>query len=486
MHPVPTLFDAIVVGAGQGGSPLARDLAAAGWKTALVEREYVGGTCVNRGCTPTKTLAAIAEVAHLVRQSETFGVESGPVSLNMGHISQRRQKIVENFRVSQLEKLKGQKNLTLLRGEAVFTGVKEMEVRFNAGGSGRIRAQTIILDTGSRPAMPKIDNLQNIDFLTSRTVLDTSFIPPHLAIVGGGYVGVEFAQMFRRLGSNVTLIQSAPQLLPQEDEDMARILKQILEEEGIRISLNARVVSVRQRSAQQIELEIRQAAGMRKKIVSHLLVATGRRPNSDHLNLPLSGVETDSRGYIKVSAGLETSQEGIFALGDVTGGAAFTHIAYDDYRVLRRRLLAGETAEIGERNIPFTIFTDPQLGRVGISEREARRRGISYMRAEMPVSQMARAREIGRTLGKLKVLIHPENQQILGCGILAPQGGELMSALQIAMMGRLPYTRLRDAAFAHPTLVESFNNLFDRTVLVPAAPVPKPVTRTSLSEASPG
>jgi len=453
-------YDAIVIGSGQAGTPLARALADSGRKTALVEREHVGGTCVNEGCTPTKTMVASARVAYLARRGADYGVRTGPVSVDMGAVRKRKRGIVDSFRGGNERRLERTEGLDLVRGDARFVGQKELEVDAADVITLRLTAENVFINVGARPAELPIDGLPSVPHLNSTTVMELDEVPEHLLVLGGGYVGLEFAQMFRRFGSAVTVVQRGGQLLPREDADVAEEVAKILREDGIEVLLRTEARSVRQDENGGIELTVGTPDGDRALAGSHLLLAAGRPPNTDTLNLPAAGVETDKRGFVRTDERLATSAEGVYALGDVKGGPAFTHVSYDDYRVIKTNLIDGGEATIADRLVPYAVFIDPQLGRVGLSEKEARERGMDFRVAKMPMTYVARALEVDETRGFMKVLVDPASGRILGCAILGIEGGEIMSLLQIAMMGNLPYTAIRDGVFAHPTLAESLNNLF--------------------------
>ncbi len=453
-------YDAIVIGAGQGGVPLARTLAQAGRKVALVEREHVGGTCYNEGCTPTKTMVASAKVAYLDRRSADYGVKNGPGTVDMVAVRQRKRDIVEDFRRGGEQRLRDTEGLDLVWGEASFTGPKELEVRLNSYET-RLTAKNIFINTGSRPANPPVAGLESVPALNSTTIMELDEVPEHLLVLGGGYVGLEFAQMFRRFGSEVTVVQRDKQLLTREDADVAEAVAEVLREDGVEVLLETEA----KRAAEQTEdgellLTVGTLEGEGTLEGSHLLVAAGRPPNTDRLNLEAAGVETDERGFIRVNERLETGVEGIWALGDVKGGPAFTHISYDDFRIVKTNLLEGGDATITDRMVPYTVFIDPQLGRVGLSEEEAREQGRDVRVARMPMKHVARALEVDEPRGMMKAVVDADTRRILGCAVLGVEGGEVAAMIQIAMMGRVPYTTLRDAVFAHPTLAESLNNLF--------------------------
>jgi pyruvate/2-oxoglutarate dehydrogenase complex dihydrolipoamide dehydrogenase (E3) component len=455
-------YDAIVIGSGQGGTPLAAALTRAGRVTALIEREHVGGTCVNVGCTPTKTMVASARVAYLARRATDYGVHTGEVRVHLDEVRRRKRAIVASFRGGSERRLESTGGLELVRGEARFTGPQAIEVRGADGATRALAADMIVINTGERPATPRLTGLAETPALDSTSIMELDAVPEHLLVLGGGYVGLEFGQMFRRFGSRVTIVQRAQQLLPREDPDVADAIAGILRDDGIEVFLRAEALQVGQTAAdgQGFQLSVRTPEGECTLSGSHLLVATGRTPNTDRLNLAAAGVQTDAKGYVHVNERLETNVPGIYALGDVKGGPAFTHISYDDYRILKANVLEGRDATTAGRLVPYTVFIDPQLGRVGLSEQEARARGGRIRIAKLPMDRVARALEVDETRGFMKAVIDADTGQILGCAILGIEGGEIMSALQIAMMGRVPYTALRDAAFAHPTLAESLNNLF--------------------------
>ena len=452
-------YDAIVIGAGQGGGPLASALEQSGKKVAMVEHEHVGGTCVNEGCTPTKTMVASARVAYLARRAADYGVSTGPISVNMEVVRKRKRDIVDSFR-SGSEKRLVSSGVDLLMGEGEFTGPKRLRVTLNDGGVREIEAETIIINTGLRPEIPSLEGIETIPTLNSTSIMELDSVPEHLLIIGGGYVGLEFGQMFRRFGSQVTVVQRGAQLLTREDKDVAEEVAKILREDGIEILLQTKLKRVTKDASGKIQLTVEAPEGERTLIGSHLLLASGRIPNTDMLNLAATGVTTNKHGMIQVNDKLETNVPGIYAIGDVKGGPAFTHISYDDFRILRTNLIEHGSASIKDRLLPYTVFIDPQLGRVGLSEEEARKQGLDIRVAKMPMSYVARALETDESRGFMKAIVDAQTKQILGAAILGLEGGEIMAMLQIAMMGKLPYTALRDGVFSHPNLSESLNNLF--------------------------
>ena len=454
----PEKFDTIIVGTGQSGKPLALALGRAGRKTAVVEAKHVGGTCINVGCTPTKTMVAAARVAYLARRGADFGVHANAPRVDLADVWARKQRVVEQFRRGGQRGLESVPAIELMFGEGSFADARTVRVRLNAGGERLLTADRIVINTGGRPLVPDIPGLADANWLDSSSVMELQVLPAHLVVLGGGYIGLEFSQMFRRFGARVTVITRDDRLIPREDPDISAEVEKILTEDGIDIVKSANTLRVEGRGGVQVLVETPE--GRREIAGSHLLVAIGRAPNSDLLNLAAAGVATDKAGYITVDNRLETGVPGIYAIGDVKGGPAFTHISYDDYRVLRANWLEGGGATIDGRYVPNTMFIDPQLATVGVNETEAKRRGLNYRVAKLPMTSVARAIEMSETRGFMKAIVDADTHQILGCTILGIEGGEIMSMLQIAMMGKLPYPVLREAIFAHPTLAESLNNLF--------------------------
>ncbi|HKC11372.1 MAG TPA: mercuric reductase [Vicinamibacteria bacterium] len=452
-------YDAIVIGAGQAGVPLARALGGAGRKTALLEQDEVGGTCINVGCTPTKTMVASARVAYLARRGADYGVRTGSVEVDLLRVRQRKRDLVVTFRSGSQRRLESTSGLDLIKGRARFLAPRRLEVHGADGAVRQLSADLIFINSGARPAVPALPGLSGLPFLDSTSIMELGSVPDHLLVLGGGYVGLEFGQMFRRFGSRVTVIHRGPYLLGREDPDVAEEVARILREDGLEVLLEAEAREV-QPAPEGCRVRVGTPQGERTVTGSHLLVATGRVPNTEDLDLAAAGIETDPGGFIRVDERLETKAPGVYALGDVKGGPAFTHIAYDDFRIARTNLLEGGHATTAGRLVPYTVFLDPQLGRVGLSETEARARGHRVRVARLPMSQVARAREVDETRGFMKAVVEADSGRILGAAILGLEGGEVMSVVQVAMMGGLPYTVLREAVFAHPTLAESLNNLF--------------------------
>lgn len=454
------VYDAIIVGAGQAGVPLARSLAGAGWKTALVEREHVGGTCYNEGCTPTKTMVASARVAYLARRAADYGVTTGPVAVDMVAVRQRKRDLVESWRSGSEKRLRATENLDLLMAEARFVGPHRLEVRTLEGETRFMEAERVFINAGARPSIPALTGLDEVSFLTSTTIMELDAVPEHLVILGGGYVAVEFCQMFRRFGSGVTVVQRRDNLLPREDPDVADAVAKILEEDGIELVFDAQARGVAAGPGGGVSLDVMTGAGPRAVTGSHLLVATGRTPNTEALDLAAACLEVDRGGFIPVNERLETKVGGIYALGDVKGGPAFTHISYDDFRIIRTNLLEGGDATTSDRPVPYTVFTDPQLGRIGLTEREARDKGLDVRVFTMPMNHVARALEVDESRGFMKAVVDQVTDRIVGFAALGIEGGELMAIIEVAMLGGVTASTLRDAVFAHPTLAESLNNLF--------------------------
>jgi pyruvate/2-oxoglutarate dehydrogenase complex dihydrolipoamide dehydrogenase (E3) component len=456
-------YEAIVIGSGQGGTPLCQALAKAGMRTALVERAHVGGTCVNEGCTPTKTMVASGRVAYLARRGADYGVHTGAITVDMSRVRERKRAIVESFRGGNQRRIEKTANLELIFGEGSFTGPRSIQVRLRDGSQRTLTADKFFINVGCRAGVPSLEGLQGVPYLDSTSIMELDTVPEHLLVIGGGYIGLEFGQLFRRLGSRVTIVQQGPQLLRGEDADVAAEVLKIMQEDGIDVLLNAKVQRVA-KEGPQIKIAVvcgEGAAGETRTFTgSHLLVATGRVPNSDTLNIAAAGIAADKRGFIQVNAKLETSVDGILALGDIKGGPAFTHISYDDFRIIRTNLIEKGSASIEGRLVPYTVFIDPQLGRVGVTEAEARAKNLKIRVAKMPMSYVARAVEVDETRGFMKAIVDAASGQILGAAVLGLEGGEVMSMIQLAMMGKLPYTALYNGVFAHPNLSEALNNLF--------------------------
>lgn len=456
-------YDALILGSGQGGTPLSKALAEAGWRTALIEQKYVGGTCVNVGCTPTKTMVGSARVAYMSDRADEFGIHVKISGVSMERIRKRKNDIVLQSRNNNEKALLNTKNLDLIYGAAKFTGPKSIFVKKNNGELLHLTADKIFIDTGTRATMPSIDGFDQVrslkNLLDNASIMELDRVPEHLLVLGGGYIGLEFGQMFRRFGSRVTIIHSNAQLLTHEDTDIVDEVTKILRDDGIEVLLNAKTQRV---SGDKDKITLQVQVGNDRQTIegTHLLVAIGRTPNTDELNLPAAGIETDDRGFLRVNSRLETNVPGVYGIGDVKGGPAFTHISYDDFRILRANLLEGKHVTIEGRMLPYTVFIDPQLGRIGITEKEAREQGKQIRVAKMPMTFVARAKEFGETRGLMKVIVDAQSDQILGAAVLGMEGGEIAAMVQLAMMGKIPYPVLQNGIFSHPTLSESLNVIF--------------------------
>jgi pyruvate/2-oxoglutarate dehydrogenase complex dihydrolipoamide dehydrogenase (E3) component len=448
-------YDAIVIGAGQGGAPLSHALADRGWSVALVEKDHLGGTCINTGCTPTKTMLASAQVAHYARNASRWGVRTGEVSVDLERVVARKDAVVAQFREGQQRRVDSRPTLRLHHGAARFLDARRVAV-----GDEVLESERIFINTGTRPDTPPIPGLGEVPFLTNASLMELRELPEHLLVLGGGYIGLEFGQMFRRFGSRVTVVHRGDTLLGREDPDVAEELRKALEAEGIRFVMSASTGRA-ERTERGVALTVRREAETEVLEGSHLLVATGRRPNTDGLGLEAAGVALDRRGFIQVNDRLETSVPGIWALGDVKGGPAFTHISYNDYQILFANLVEGGRLSTEGRPVPYCAFTDPQLGRVGLTETEARASGRRLKIGRIPLSWVARALERDETAGLMKVVVDAETDRILGAAILGSEGGELVQILGTLMLAGAPYTLLKGAVYIHPTLAEGFFALMD-------------------------
>jgi pyruvate/2-oxoglutarate dehydrogenase complex dihydrolipoamide dehydrogenase (E3) component len=453
-------YDALVIGAGQAGVPWAVALARAGRKTALVERAQVGGTCINVGCTPTKTLVASAAVAATARRAAAYGVRVDGVSVDLARVRRRKQEVVESFRASGERRLRDA-GVALVRGEARFVGPRRLTVALESGAVQPLSAGEVFINTGARPASPLLPGLRDVTALDSTSIMELDEVPEHLLVLGGGYIAVEFGQMFRRFGAKVTIVERSGQLLGREDADVAQALADILREDGVELRFQTQATAVGRTPRGGVRVELRGPGGAASVLEgSSLLLAVGRTPNTEMLDLAVAGVEVEARGYIKVDPHLRTTAPGVFAMGDVSGAPAFTHVSYDDFRILRDNLLQGGHRTTAERWVPYTLFTDPQLGRVGLTEAQARATAHDVRCVTMPMRHVARALESDQPRGLLKAVVDGSTAEVLGFAALGMEGGELASVVQVAMMGKLPFTALRDAVFPHPGLAESLNNLF--------------------------
>ncbi|KND89042.1 putative pyridine nucleotide-disulfide oxidoreductase RclA [Tolypocladium ophioglossoides CBS 100239] len=483
-----THYNAVVIGSGQGGTPLSMAFAQAKHKTALIESAHVGGCCINEGCTPTKTMIASGRVAYLARRGPDYGVRvssgsdhvgaTNDVHVAMDKVRQRKRDIVDSFR-SGSERRVREAGVELITGSARFQDERTVRVRGKDGAETTLTADRIFICSGERPAPPKIDGFEAASFpsgtiLNSTSIQELGVVPSHLVVVGGGYVGLEFGQLFRRLGSAVTILQCGAQLLPREDADVSEAILSILREDGVKVLLKASPSHVRATGdadpATAVAVSVSGSGsggdGPSELLASHVLFAAGRVPNTDSLNPGAAGIKTTARGHVAVDPQLRTSNPRVWALGDVKGGPAFTHVSYDDFRLLRANLIkqdanAAPLTTVG-RILPYVVYTDPQLGHVGLHEHEARTEfpGRKIQVASMPMAYVARALETDESRGLMKAVVDADSQQILGFTCLGLEGGEVMSVVQMAMVGRVKWTALRDAVWAHPSLAQSLNNLW--------------------------
>ncbi len=448
-------FDAIVIGSGQAGNPLSQRLADRGWSVALVERSHLGGTCINTGCTPTKTMIASAQVAYYARDASRWGVRTGDVKVDLAAVVARKERVVHQWRSGQEAQVQKRKTLHLYRGHARFVDAHRVRVSDEV-----LESASIFIDTGARPAIPPVDGLDQIDFLTNATIMQLNEIPEHLLVIGSGYIGLELGQMFRRFGSRVTVISRGAHILPREDTDVTDELQKTLEGEGTRFVFGAETTRVVKHDG-QIKLQLKTDGVPQSVQGSHLLVATGRRPNTDDLGLETTGVELTREGFIQVNGKLETNVPGIWALGDVKGGPAFTHISYNDYQIVYGNLIEGKNLTKEHRLVPYSLFTDPQLGRVGLTEKEARDSGRKLKVGKIPMARVARAIERDETAGLMKIVVDADTDRILGASILCAEGGELVQIIGFVMLAGAPYTLLKGAIYIHPTLAEGFWTLLE-------------------------
>ncbi|MGH6901935.1 MAG: FAD-containing oxidoreductase, partial [Geminicoccaceae bacterium] len=449
-------FDAIVIGTGQSGPALAQRLAQAGRRVAIVERKRFGGTCVNTGCIPTKSLIASARAAYVARRAADFGVVvEGPIRVDMKAVKARKDAIVKVSNEGVEEGLREADGITVYVGHARFGGPREVTV-----GDERLTAGQIFINVGGRADHPPLPGIDAVPYLDNSSMMAVDFLPAHLVILGGSYIGLEFGQMYRRFGSEVTIIQRNERLIPREDADVALAIREILEDEGIRILTDADATRVESRGGGiAVALEV---GGRASEVTgSHLLVATGRRPNTDDLGLDRAGVATDERGYIKVDSQLRTSVPGIFAMGDCNGRGAFTHTSYNDFEIIAANLLDGEERRIEDRIPTYGLFIDPPLGRAGMTETEVRRKGIKALVAKMPMEDVGRAYERSETKGFMKIIVDAGNKQLLGAALLGIEGDEIVQGLLDMMYAKAPYTVIRRAMHIHPTVYEMIPYMFD-------------------------
>lgn len=453
-------FDDIILGGGKGGKSLAMALGPAGHKVALVERGQIGGTCINVACIPTKTLVASAKLIDQARNANAFGVDLPSAGPSLKGVIERKRRVVKGMVDAHWQLFTNTPNMELLVGTGKFVGPKQIEVELKDGEKRFLTAERIYINTGSRTAIPSISGLSDVPYLTSTSVMELEVLPDHLAIIGGGYISLEFAQIFRRLGSEVTVLLRGDRFLPREDEDIAAAVKDVLADEGIKFLNDTRVLSVEKNGQGRIAVNLKGVTTDVKLDCSHLMLAIGRTSNTDGLNLSATGVAADERGNISVNERLETNVPGIFAIGDCNGGPLFTHVSWDDYRVLKANVLNNAGRSTAGRLVPYTLFIDPELGRVGLTEEQARQKGYDVLVAKIPAAKIPRANTAGETKGILKAVVDKSSGQILGCSLFCHSAGEIMSVVQMAMIGKVPYTTVRDTIFTHPTMAESLNLLF--------------------------
>jgi pyruvate/2-oxoglutarate dehydrogenase complex dihydrolipoamide dehydrogenase (E3) component len=443
-----TTYDAIIIGTGQAGPGLARRLAGSGMKVAIVERDRFGGTCVNTGCTPTKTLVASAHAVHLARRGAEFGFCAGTIEVDMKRVKARKDEVAGLSSRGVERSLRKLENCSVFQGHARLRSRHEVEV-----GSATLRSERIFLNVGCRAAIPDITGLDQIDYLTNSSMMDLDFVPPHLVVLGGSYIGLEFGQMYRRFGSRVTIVEHGSRLVPREDEDVSHAIAEFLGREGVEIRTHAKCLKVRRENG-QIALQLSCEQGSPEVVGSHLLVATGRRPNTDDLGLDRAGVKVDPRGYIEVDDELSSSVPGIWALGDCNGRGAFTHTAWNDHEIVAANLLDGGKRRVSDRLPAYALYTDPPLGRAGMTEAEVRRTGRRALVGRIAMEDVSRAFEKGETEGFMKVLVDAETQQFLGASFLGTSGDEAIHCIIDAMYAKAPFTVLQRAVHIHPTIAE--------------------------------
>ncbi|HXF15811.1 MAG TPA: mercuric reductase [Burkholderiales bacterium] len=451
-------YDAVVIGAGQVGESLAIEFARAGLQTVLVDDAEHGGTCTC--CGSSKAMLASANVARLARRAAHFGIETGSVEVDFSKVQLRRLSVMDGLRTQAVQALEDTAGLIVLKGEAQFQKAESLVVRETGDDPVELQAARIFINTGARPALPDLPGLSDVPYLTSSSAMDLEQLPDDLLVLGGSYLGVELGQMFRRFGSRVSIIERQSQLLPREDRDIAAAVAENLREDGVGVFLETEAIGAATDSGGGVKVKARTPFGERALTGSHLLIVAGHEPNTRGLNLGAAGIDVDDRGYIKVNERLETSARGVYALGAVNGGPAFAHVAYDDFRVVRANVLDNGHATITRLTCPYTAFLDPQLGRIGLTETQAREQGRQVKVAKLPMNRVARAVELNESGGLMKVIVDSGTQRILGAAVLGVDSREIIAIFQIAMMADMPYTALRDSMFAHPTLVGSLDNLF--------------------------
>lgn len=453
-------YDAVIIGSGQGGTPLSIRLAKAGYKTALIERNEIGGSCINYGCIPSKAIIASSKAAYDLVKASELGINAKSHSIDFKKIMKRKDDIVARFRGGSTNNLEETENLDIIYGEASFSSNKELIVVEENGNAKKVSAEKIFINIGLRPAVPSIDGLNKVPFLTSTEILELKEIPEHLVILGAGYISLELAQAFSRLGSKVTILESEEQILGREDDDVRAEIASFFNEEKIKIITNAKVTKVAKTATGKVKLSYSLPESHKHVSGSHLLVAVGRAPDTNILELNNTAIKLDEDGFINVNDRLETNVAGVYALGDIKGGPAFTHISYNDYQIILNNILNKTKRSTKGRIIPYCMFTDPELGRVGITEKEAKKKGIKIEIAKLPMDKAAKAIIDNHTQGFMKAIVDAKTKKILGAAILCRDGGNIMSVVQIAMEAGWTYEQLKEQMFAHPLLAESLNNLF--------------------------
>ena len=454
----PEELDLVILGGGTGSTVAAWTFAGQGQRVAVIDRKYIGGSCPNIACLPSKNIIHSAKVASYVRNSEEFGISRDGFRLDMAAVRDRKRRMVSGLNEMYLENYK-KTGAELIFGTGRFIAPKTIEVILRDGGKRRLRGKNVIISTGTHASLPPVPGLAEVQPLTHIEALELDRVPEHLLVIGGGYVGVELSQAMRRFGSKVTVIDPNAHLMPREDEDVCEALRILLEDEGIDVVLNAHLKRISGKSGRSVEAVIEQKGAEKRFAGTHVLVAAGRTPNTDGLGLELAGIELTDRGYIKVNERLETTAPGVWAIGEVAGSPQFTHISVDDFRVVHANLTGRRRTTTG-RQVPYCLFTDPELARVGLNEREAKAVNIAYRLFKVPMEANLRARTLGETGGFMKALVEADGDGILGFTALGVSAGEIMAAVQVAMIAGLPYTALRDAVLTHPTLVEGLIPLF--------------------------
>jgi pyruvate/2-oxoglutarate dehydrogenase complex dihydrolipoamide dehydrogenase (E3) component len=443
-----TDYDAIIIGTGQAGPALARRLAGSGMRIAIIERGRFGGTCVNTGCTPTKTLVASAYAVHVARRGTDYGFSTGEIKVDMKRVKARKDHVAGLSNKGVERSLKRLKNCTVYERQARFVSPHEVDV-----GSETVRSDRIFINVGGRAAIPQIPGLDGIHYFTNSSMMDVDFLPQHLLVLGGSYIGLEFGQMYRRFGSEVTIVEIGPRLIPREDEEASQAVAEFLDREGIAVQLNSNCLHLAQRG-DEIVMALDCEDGKREVTGSHLLVATGRRPNTDDLGLDRAGIKQDARGYIEVDDELRTNVPGVWALGDCNGRGAFTHTSWNDFEIVAANILDGEQRKVSDRIAAYALYTDPPLGRAGMTEAEVRRSGRRALVAKIAMEDVSRAFEKGETEGFMKVLVDADTKQILGASFLGTSGDEAIHCVLDTMYAKAPYTVLQRAVHIHPTIAE--------------------------------